>query len=123
MNALQGKGLENKLLLYTQPANSPDLNINDLGFFRALQAYYERFSPKSPEEIITYVQQSYEQYPRQRINHVWLSLMAVMNEIIDCHGDNDYDIPHLAKEALERRNELPIALEVTNTALIHLGLN
>ena len=84
-----------------------------------MQAYYEQFSPKSPEEIITYVQQSYEQYPRQRINHVWLTLMAVMNEIIDCNGGNDFDIPHLAKEVLERRNKLPIALEVTNTALMH----
>ena len=84
-----------------------------------MQAYYEQFSPKSPEEIITYVQQSYEQYPRQRIIHVWLTLMAVMNEIIDCHGGDDYDIPHLAKEALETRNELPVALEVTNTTLMH----
>ena len=109
-------------MLYTQPANSPDLNINDLGFFQALQAYYKQFSPKSPEEIVISVQQSYEQYLRQRINHVWLTLMAVVNEIIECHGGNGYDIPHLAKEALERRNELPIALEVTHAALIHLGL-
>ena len=35
---LAALGVENKLLLYTQPANSPDTNINDLGFFRALQS-------------------------------------------------------------------------------------
>ena len=28
-----------KIKLYTQPANSPDLNLNDLGFFNALQSF------------------------------------------------------------------------------------
>jgi hypothetical protein len=32
--------VHNKILLYTQPARSPDTNINDLGFFSALQASY-----------------------------------------------------------------------------------
>jgi len=32
--SLKEMGLHNKILLYTQPPNSPDLNINDLGFFR-----------------------------------------------------------------------------------------
>ena len=32
LDGLQQKGLENKLLLFTQPPNSPNLNINDLGF-------------------------------------------------------------------------------------------
>ena len=41
LEGLEQKGLENKILLYTQPANSPDLNINNLGFFSALQAYYQ----------------------------------------------------------------------------------
>lgn len=123
LERLQQKGLKNKILLYTQPANSPDLNINDLGFVSALQAYYQQFSAKTPTEIINYVQQTYQQYPQERINHVWLSLMSVMNEIIDCNGDNDYEIPHLAKEAKERRNELPVVLQVTNTAKEYLGQN
>ena len=49
--------------------------------------------------------------------------MSVMNEVIDCDGDNDFDIPHLAKQVAERRNELPMVLQVTDTALIHLGAN
>ena len=42
MQGLQELNMENKVLLYTQPANSPDCNINDLGFFRALQSLYQR---------------------------------------------------------------------------------
>jgi len=31
-------GISERIKLVTQPANSPDANINDLGFFNALQA-------------------------------------------------------------------------------------
>jgi hypothetical protein len=36
--ALEDLGLTDKLSFYTQPPNSPDLNILDLGLFNALQA-------------------------------------------------------------------------------------
>jgi len=68
-------------------------------------------------EIIRYVREAYRDYPYNKINRIWLSLMACMNETIDCHGDNDYKIPHLGKERLERLNELPVTLPVTYTAL------
>lgn len=40
-------GLKNKVFLYNQPAQSPDLNINNLGFFRAIEAIYKRECPKT----------------------------------------------------------------------------
>jgi hypothetical protein len=33
------------VLVYKQPANSPDVNINDLGYFRALQSLYIKTVP------------------------------------------------------------------------------
>ena len=105
-----------KILIFTQPSNSPDLNINDLGFFRALQAYFSQFCPKTTEEIVEYVLKAHELYPKERINHIWLSLMTVMNEIIDSNGDNDYKIPHIGKERLEREGRLPVTLAVTDNA-------
>ena len=49
--------------------------------------------------------------------------MGVMNEILDRNGDNDFDPPHMKKEQKERMNELPISLEVTDSALDDLELN
>jgi hypothetical protein len=40
--------IEDKVLIYTQPAISPDVNINDLGFFRALQCLYYHKYRKHP---------------------------------------------------------------------------
>ena len=37
MEAMMEKGINGKL--YTQAANSPDANLLDLGFFRAIQSF------------------------------------------------------------------------------------
>lgn len=39
----------------------------------------------------------------------------------ECHGGNDYDIPHLSKEKLERNGRLPTCIQVSCEALEVLG--
>ena len=79
--------------LYTQAANSPDVNLLDLGFFRAIQSFNDA-APKTEEELIQSVQLAYTNYPRQRLNRTWLTLQSVFNQIILCNGDNEYNIEH-----------------------------
>ena len=43
---LEDAQLKDKLILFDQPANSPDTNMNDMGFFNALQAVYWRECPR-----------------------------------------------------------------------------
>ena len=108
--------MEDKILLFTQPANSPDTNINYLGLFRALDAAYHANAPQNYEEIIHQVQATYNDYSYKKINRVYLTLMSCLNEIIDHNGDNDYKLPHMGKERLERLGLLPQTLEVTPAA-------
>jgi hypothetical protein len=44
LQGLQQLGI-NKVLLHTQPSSSPGTNINDLGFFCALQSEYYKMTP------------------------------------------------------------------------------
>ena len=120
---LQELGMQNKVLLYSQPANSPDTNINDLGFFRALQSLYERRAPKDVNELIEYVQETYNDYSYAKINKIWLSLMAVYNKILEHHGDNNFQLPHLGKDRLTRLGQLPDVLEVSEIAYDRLADN
>ena len=39
-STLEAYGLEDKIFVITQPATSPDVDVNDLGFFNSLQSYY-----------------------------------------------------------------------------------
>ena len=47
--------------LYTQTPNSPDINLLDLGFFRAIQSFNDA-SPKNKEELIQSATEAYDNY-------------------------------------------------------------
>jgi hypothetical protein len=115
--AMVALGLGELIKLITQPAQSPDTNVCDLGFFAAWQADYYRKSPRNVVEMIAMVKESYDSYDSHKLNRIWLSHQACMNEIIDSGGSNDYKLPHLNKDRLEREGELPEVLQVTADAL------
>ena len=114
LEAVEQYGL--KIKLNVQPANLPDLNINDLSFFWSIQFLYYHASPKDDFDIIVAVRKAYEDYPVSKINRMWTTLMTVMNKIINHRGDNDYSIRHMAKESLEWKGKLPKAIKVTEMA-------
>ena len=103
------------LTVFTQLPNSPDTNILDLGFFRAIQSFNDE-CPADEEELIKTVEKAYGEYPMRRLNHVWLTLQSCLNMIIENDGGNDYKIPHMGKESLEKRGLLPTVLDVTPAA-------
>ena len=105
--------LQEKISVYTQPPNSPDLNINDLGFFRAVQAAYDRFSPKNENEVIEFVHKAYDDYDYKKINKVWLSLMMVMNKVLQHHGRNEYSMTYMGKDQLDHNSFLPLTIAIT----------
>ena len=59
------------LTVYTQLPNSPDTNILDLGFFRAIQLF-NNDCPATEEELIKSVEKAYGEYPMRKLNHVCL---------------------------------------------------
>ena len=95
------------ITLANQPANSPDLNINDLGFFRIIQGLQHEKAPKTVCELVDAVNKAYEQVTHSTLNYVWLSLMSCMTEILKNDGNNNYKLPHIGKRKLERLGQLP----------------
>ena len=109
-----------KIIFYTQPANSPDLNICDLGLFNGIQSAYYHSAPKDSIEMIDCVLAAYAQYPVNMINRMFVTLMSVFNCIVLCHGDNAYKLPHMNKDWLEHEGWLPDRLPITSEALIEI---
>lgn len=110
-------GNRDAVKMYTQPAQSPDLNVNDLGFFNSLQSHNYKESPKDALELIVMVKRCYNNYPSTKLNRIWLTLQSCMNCIIDDRGGNQYKIPHMCKDRLERLGQLPTTIPVTKAAL------
>ena len=110
-NVLMEQEIDAKL--YTKTLNSPDVNILDLGFFRAIQSF-NNASPKNEAELIQSVQDAYENYLQHKLNWTWLTLQSCFNQIILHHRDNDYSIEHISKAKLEWQGQLPDVLHVVD---------
>ena len=108
------------LTMFTQSPNLPDTNILDLGFFRAIQSFNDD-CPSNEEELIKSVEKAYGEYPYRKLNRVRLTLQSCLNMIIENDGGNNYKIPHMGKESLDRRGLLPLVLDVTPAAAAWLN--
>ncbi|CAL5044632.1 unnamed protein product [Urochloa decumbens] len=98
--AAQSDGWDIRLMC--QPANSPDTNVLDLGFFAAIQALFHRSGmPKTIDEIVQKVETAYR---------VFLTLQGCLREILKEKGGQHYAVPHMKKAVLERLGTLPKTL-------------
>lgn len=97
--------------LICQPPNSPDLNVLDLGFFSAIQSLQQQEVTRLVDELIEVVKKSYDGFSSIESNKIYLSLQSGMIEIMKTKGLNNYDTPHMKKNALLNRGELPTTLK------------
>lgn len=93
--------------IINQPPNSPDFNVNDLGFFRALDACRSEELSKNLRELVQNVEQAFNDFDAEKLDNLWLSYQACMVETMKVGGRNSYKLPHLGKTALRRQGLLP----------------
>lgn len=86
--------------LTAQPANSPDFNSNDLGFFASLQSLQHKMKAKTIEDLVNNVDDAFAKLHYTALDKVFLTLQSVLQETMHIDGCNKYKIPHLAKDTL-----------------------
>jgi hypothetical protein len=98
------------ITVVTQPPNSPDLNILDLGLFHSLktQFYNRGVTAQSMQPFVDGVVEEYEKYKPQTLLNIWAEQYAVWNAILRVQGENDYELPHTQITKKARRGENPI---------------
>ncbi|XP_066375035.1 uncharacterized protein [Miscanthus floridulus] len=106
--AVAQTGLDIRIM--NQPANSPNMNCLDLGFFVSLQSLTDRTTSRNMDELIVNVINEYENYNPVLLNRVFLTLQGCMIEVMKDNGGNMYKIPHMNKERLEAAGMLPKSL-------------
>ena len=100
---LSCKGKHLLICLVNQPAQSPDLNINNLGFFRLIDCLHKKIIAKNLGELIDAVHVVYDNLPVCTIDDAFITLMAQMNEILHHGGRNNFPLPHMKKQQHERK--------------------
>ena len=84
-----------------QPANSPDMNVLDLAYFRSIQSLTLETAPKNLSDLIESVEDAFHSYPVDNLDKVFITLQSVLVEVMNDGGGNAYNTPHMRSE--ERR--------------------
>jgi hypothetical protein len=79
-----------------QPAQSPDLNVLDLGLFWSLKCRVRSIKQRAQNinELIINVTNAYDNYDHQTLDHVWACLFEIYNLFLQDNGGNRYGLPH-----------------------------
>ncbi|VFQ67854.1 unnamed protein product [Cuscuta campestris] len=100
------------ITLGNQPPNSLDLNVLDLGFFRAIQSLKEQCAPNTVTELLEAVKGAYSSLRPETLNKVWLSYQQALTKVMEDEGGNNYRLPHMGKDSLARAGNLPKSLTI-----------
>ncbi|EAZ41197.1 hypothetical protein OsJ_25699 [Oryza sativa Japonica Group] len=101
-------GLDIRIM--NQRPNSPNMNVLDLGFFASLQSKTYLKNCSNMDELISNVDEEYNEYNSNLVSRVFLTLQACFIEVMKADGGNGYKIPHMNKDRLERLDMLPTSL-------------
>ncbi|KAF0698312.1 Aste57867_11065 [Aphanomyces stellatus] len=99
-----------KFVVKCQPAQSPDLNVLDLGFFASIQSLQYKVVSQTVEDVIQVTLLAFQVLCPQKLSDVFLTLQAVMRLVLEHNGDNHFKLPHLNKDALRRDGCIPTNL-------------
>lgn len=98
----------------TQPVQSPDLNILDLGLFHSLKcrvAHIKRVA-HNIDELIEKVHKAYADYDHKTLDHIWAHLIACWNRILRETGGNQYKPPHIHARTRAQNGQSSVDLTV-----------
>ena len=97
------KGKQLSIYLVNQPAQLPNLNVNNLGLFRSIDCLRKKIIAKNLGELINAVHMAYDNLPVRVIDDAFVTLMAQMNEILRHGGGNNFPLPHTKKRQYEKK--------------------
>ena len=83
-------------IIITQPPNSPDLNVNNLGFFHSQKTNVRLICTHctSRVEMMANVLKAFEEYPADKLNDIWACYYNNLRSVMQSDGGNDYKQAH-----------------------------
>ena len=96
---------------YFQPSRSPELNILDLGLFNSLKHSLLKTFTKNKTEMVDALYKAYNNMEKETIDDIFITLMMVMNQIIEHQGYNNFKIKYINKKRLRAQRKLPVTIK------------
>ena len=104
--------------LETQPPKSPDFNVLDLSFFRALQIHkWSSGFANNLEELVAQVLLAFQTFDPRKLDSAFVTLQHCLDDTLGIHGDNKYSIRHFKKSSVVPAVTLPVRVPASGHAL------
>lgn len=87
--------------LVTQPAQSPRLSVNDVGFFASRKSRVWAMNASLIDELVETIFEQHAEYDGATLERVWRSF-KVYNQTLRNLGDNDFSVEHTGVSARQR---------------------
>ena len=97
----------------TQPAQSPDVNVNDCAFFSSLQTQIKKqgtYNTKR-EEYLDLVKEEFGAFDPYKLDRIWAIMYDNLRSILKNRGGNDYKPEHTGKR--KRQKSAGAAVDLT----------
>ena len=111
-----GAKLSPQIEVVTQPAQSPDLNICDLAFFRALGAAVRKLRRGRRsfdlDQLVQDVFEAFHAYDPKHLEKMWQTKTSVMKKVIAAKGGNMYPLHRTKEERRAAEKEAAAAAKV-----------
>jgi transposase len=106
LDYLNGVGSKGRLKIEfrTQPANSPDTNVMDLGIWRSMQSrvvevkFVHNAEKNMHQRIIDAVNEMWADYDPDVLSNIFDTLKLVLEKIEENDGGNSFKLPHAVKD-------------------------
>lgn len=97
--------------LTSQPANSPDFNVLDLGYFNSIQSISQKNEYENLQDLVDAVTQSFDELSKDTLNASFLSLQKVFESSLMVDGGNSYRMPHMGKRKISSTDQFNHVVE------------
>ena len=96
--ASKNKRSKAEITVFTQPAQSPDTNINDLAIFPSMSRRFNKLQKHEKvndlNRLTGNAQQTWNDFPTDVLTKAWTTKTNVLKSIIKAKGGNNFNLPH-----------------------------
>jgi hypothetical protein len=95
---IAGKRTKTKITVFTQPAQSPDTNINDLAIFPSMSKRFNILQKHSVvndlDRLAVNARKTWVDFPTDVLTKAWSTKTNVLKAIVKAKGGNVFKLPH-----------------------------
>ena len=111
------------ITVVTQPAQSPDMNINDLGFFRSLKCRVAHAwlvdEQRCLDVMMEKIEELWQEYDYDTLERIWAHQLDCYREILRLEGGNNYPNPHGGSIVRQRAGRIVANMFVERALVDH----